>query len=144
MIQKRQADSELSGGTEHAAATRRAEWFQGGDLEGETLAAVRAACRKCHLPLPTACLASSLSKSPARNDSSQIISSSSNAVMPLPPPFSDPEAEFMQREIKSRVESLREHQKPPAKGNPSTDTNFLEFGEKRARLGESLFSYHEI
>jgi hypothetical protein len=70
-----------------------------GDLEGETLAAVRAACNRCHLPLPATCLAYSLFKAAAKSDSSM------NEAADCINVFKDHEAEQMQLEIRAKLKS---------------------------------------
>lgn len=100
MSKKRHAESEDVPNSEQAPS--RSELNRIGDLEGETLAAVRAACRHCHMPLPTTCLAYSLFKV-AKSESKNFNSNNLSGPRKAPSILQDQDSEFMQLEIKSKL-----------------------------------------
>ena len=101
MSRKRHAESE--DGSSSGRVCDNPELNRIGDLEGETLAAVRAACRRSHLPLPTSCLAYSLFKI-AKPESNSLNSKLAHGSLKNPAILNDQEAELMQFEIKSKLE----------------------------------------
>ncbi len=74
-----------------------------GELEGETLAAVRAACQRCHLPLPATCLAYSLFQAASRSDVKPLYDMNVNEATKNVQAFKDREAEQIQTEIYSKL-----------------------------------------
>jgi hypothetical protein len=78
-----------------------------GDLEGETLSAVRAACQRCHLPLPATCLAYSLFQAASKSDAKSLYATSFNEAATYMQVFKDREAEQMQTEICSKLEKYQ-------------------------------------
>jgi hypothetical protein len=105
MNRKRHADLPLEGGRGFMA--RATYMKQIGDLEGETLAAVRAACQRCHLPLPATCLAYSLFQAASKSDAKPPYTINVNKTAMYMQAFKDREAEQIQTEICSK---LRTHQ----------------------------------
>ncbi len=101
MKRKRHADLPLEGGRSFLAKATCMR--QIGDLEGETLAAVRAACQRCHLPLPATCLAYSLFQAASRSDAKQLCTTKVSEAAIHMQAIKDREAEQMQTEICSKL-----------------------------------------
>ncbi len=101
MNRKRHADLPLEGGRGYLAKATHMK--QIGDLEGETLAAVRAACQRCHLPLPASCLAFSLFQAASRSDAKPLFTKKANEAAIYMQAFKDREAVQIQTEICSKL-----------------------------------------
>ena len=107
-----------------------------GDLEGETLAAVRAACQRCHLPLPATCLAYSLFQAASRSDAKIYTMNANEAATCI----KDREAEQIQTEIYSKLGIHRDGNKESIHSGTSrfvalTELHAIRSGQKNPPRG---------